>query len=240
MDVLPINIKMSRVCLEPGHEFFMGKHPVTQEEWRVVATELPRVKYDLNPNPSAFTVENQPNKEYEWFEKRPNRESPRILSTDLHPVEQVTWLEAVEFCQRISKATGLPFRLPSEAKMEAVCKAAATSPFSIDPLNFKKEETRTIEVIDYNDYVSCYLSIEGEYRDGTVPVKTADVNIWGLYDLHSNVWEWCEDSSNNGSSRILRGISSEYSILRSSYPPEKSLNSIGFRVCCSCNPCERE
>ena len=72
--------------------FFIGKYPITQAQWRAVAT-LPQVEIPLNPAPSNFIG-------------------------DSRPVEQVSWHEAVEFCQRLSRFTGHQYRLPSEAEWE--------------------------------------------------------------------------------------------------------------------------
>ena len=62
--------------------FFMGKYPVTQSQWRIVA-ELPQVNRELKPNPSQFEGDN-------------------------NPVESISWFEAVEFCDRLSLHTGRP------------------------------------------------------------------------------------------------------------------------------------
>ncbi|HAJ62334.1 MAG TPA: formylglycine-generating enzyme family protein, partial [Cyanobacteria bacterium UBA8543] len=69
--------------------FVMGKYPVTQAQWQAVAA-LPMVERELDPDPSYF-------------------------KGDQRPVENVSWYDAVEFCQRLSQHTGRDFRLPSEA-----------------------------------------------------------------------------------------------------------------------------
>jgi len=83
--------------------FFMGKYPVTQQQWQAVA-KLEKVRLDLNPDPSRFQGANR-------------------------PVEKVLWREAVEFCERLRQHTGKPYRLPSEAEWEYACRAGSTSPF---------------------------------------------------------------------------------------------------------------
>ncbi|HBL61388.1 MAG TPA: hypothetical protein DDZ80_24060, partial [Cyanobacteria bacterium UBA8803] len=72
--------------------FYMGKFTVTQAQWRAVAA-LPKVSRELNPDPSYFKGDNL-------------------------PVENISWHEAVEFCDRISKRSGRKYRLPSEAEWE--------------------------------------------------------------------------------------------------------------------------
>jgi formylglycine-generating enzyme required for sulfatase activity len=85
----------------------MGKYPVTQAQWRVVA-DLPKVERDLAPDPAKF-------------------------KGDTRPVEQVSWDDAVEFCQRLSKQTGREYRLPSEAEWEYACRAGTKTPFHFGP-----------------------------------------------------------------------------------------------------------
>ncbi|MEA5420406.1 bifunctional serine/threonine-protein kinase/formylglycine-generating enzyme family protein [Spirulina sp. CCNP1310] len=85
--------------------FWMGKTPVTQEQWRVVVTQVGKIVRDLNPDPSNF--------------KGGDR-----------PVEQVSWYDAVEWCARLSKLTGKEYRLPSEAEWEYACRAGTKTPFA--------------------------------------------------------------------------------------------------------------
>ena len=92
----------------PQHEvniepFFMGRYPVTQAQWRSVAT-MPQIQQKLNPNPSRF-------------------------SGDRLPVERVSWEDAVEFCARLSAYTGRQYCLPTEAQWEYACRAGTTTPF---------------------------------------------------------------------------------------------------------------
>ncbi|MGH9844041.1 MAG: SUMF1/EgtB/PvdO family nonheme iron enzyme, partial [Blastocatellia bacterium] len=84
--------------------FEMGKYEVTQFQWRQVA-RLPKVRIDLKPDPSYFKGD------------------------DL-PVEQVLWEEAVEFCARLSNATGRQYRLPTEAEWEYAARAGSTGPYA--------------------------------------------------------------------------------------------------------------
>jgi len=93
---------------QPVHQvtiapFFLGRYPITQSQWRVVAG-FPKVKIDLEPDPANF--------------KGGDR-----------PVEKVSWWEAVEFCQRLSHKTNRTYRLPSEAEWEYACRAGTTTPF---------------------------------------------------------------------------------------------------------------
>ncbi|MBW4643993.1 MAG: SUMF1/EgtB/PvdO family nonheme iron enzyme [Goleter apudmare HA4340-LM2] len=154
--------------------FFMGKFPVTQGQWQVVAG-FDKVNIDLNPDPSNF--------------KGANR-----------PVECVSWDDAVEFCTRLSKKTGKIYRLPSEAEWEYACRGGTTTPFYFG-------ETITTDLANYQGtdweyqgttYPGNYgKGLKGEYREQTTDVGKFPANPFGLFDMHGNIWEWCQDEWHN-------------------------------------------
>jgi eukaryotic-like serine/threonine-protein kinase len=206
-------------------DFFMGKCVVTQAQWKAVSA-LPKVKIDLNPNPSKFTG-------------------------DRLPVESVSWLDAMEFCERLSVHTGLTYRLPTEAQWEYACRAGTTTPFYFG-------ETITTDVANFNGNSTYGKASKGVYREKTIEVDSFDPNAFGLYNMHGNVLEWCLDpwhenyngapnddrvwdaSNNSGSEfRTMRGGSwrrfpdNSRSANRSHLEPEQRDNSIGFRVALS-------
>ena len=204
--------------------FLMGKYPITQAQWRTVA-KLSSIKRELKSDPSHFKGNNR-------------------------PVECVSWLDAVEFCDRLSVATGKQYRLPSEAEWEYACrgnsKGDSNSPFTYGA-------TLTDKLADYaSGYV--YASEKSiSYRSQTTDVGSFVPNAFGLYDLHGNVAEWCADSwhenyqsapnnskvwqkGGNQKWRVLRGGSwaNKPSYCRSAHRSgylAKSLNrTIGFRI----------
>ena len=78
------------------------------------------------------------------------------------------------------------FRLPTEAEWEYACRAGTTTPFWFgDQIN--------PEQVNYNGNYPYAGGQEGKYRAETVDVKALPCNGWGLYQMHGNVWEWCQD-----------------------------------------------
>ncbi|MGV2828166.1 formylglycine-generating enzyme family protein [Myxosarcina sp. GI1(2024)] len=224
----PASEKFSSDRERPLHEvripnFLIGKYPVTQAQWRTVAN-LPKIKRELNPNPSHF-------------------------QSDRQPVECVSWLNAVEFCDRLSQHMGKQYRLPSEAEWEYACRANTQTPFAYGA-------TLTGQLADYGSTYAYASETETFYRHQTTEVGRFLPNAFGLYDLHGNVCEWCADpwhenyggAPTNGSVwqrggrsqwRVLRGGSWANkpahcrSAHRSGYPADSLNRAVGFRVAMS-------
>jgi eukaryotic-like serine/threonine-protein kinase len=98
------------------------------------------------------------------------------------PVDSVSWLDAMDFCQKLSKKTGKTYRLSSESEWEYACRAGTTTPFAFG-------EIINPTVVNYD---GSYTSA-GEYRQKTTAVGSFPPNFFGLYDMHGNLWEWCLD-----------------------------------------------
>ena len=191
---------------KPAHQvrmddFYIGKHPVTQELWQAV----------MGNNPSRFKGERR-------------------------PVEQVSWIDAQDFLDRLNSRTGKKFRLPTEAEWEY---AARGGKYSQDYKYAGSDRAKQVAWHDANS------------GDETHEVGLLLPNELGLYDMSGNVWEWCADyyaqchqrgTVDNpqglgiGENRVLRG-GSFFSYLRSCRavnryydPPRRRDADIGFRL----------
>jgi formylglycine-generating enzyme required for sulfatase activity len=112
--------------------------------------------------------------------------NPSNFKGDNLPVETVSWNDVQEFLQSFNAKTGLTYRLPTEAEWEYACRAGTTTPFNTGN-NLKTSQANYDGNYPYKD------NIKGEFRKKTMPVGSFPPNGWGLYDMHGNVWEWCND-----------------------------------------------
>ena len=152
----------------------------------------------------------------------------------------------MEFCKKLSNKLGKNIRLPSEAEWEYACRANTTTPFHFGA-------AITTHSVNYDGNYSYGDALKGEYRQKTVDVDSFSPNSWGLYQMHGNVWEWCNDrwhenyndAPKNGSSwetvtvdniRVIRGGSwySNAFNCRSAYRNVVNAvdrgNNLGFRL----------
>jgi formylglycine-generating enzyme required for sulfatase activity len=135
---------------------------------------------------------------------------------DQCPVENVSWNDAQEFIRKLNALNdGHTYRLPSEAEWEYACRAGTTTAFSFG-------DSLSSTQANFDGEYPYGNASKGEYKQKTVPVGSYQPNAFGLYDMHGNVWEWCEDiyadsyeglptdgsanmSKGDSSLRVLRG-----------------------------------
>jgi formylglycine-generating enzyme required for sulfatase activity/cation transport regulator ChaB len=217
-----------------GYSFEKPQHEVTIEPFWLGQFPVTQTQHEagVGRNPAAFRIGGS------------------------HPVETVSWRDAVTYCQKLTELTKLEFRLPSEAEWEYACRAGTTTSFHTGP-------TITTDLANYRgtdwDYGGQIYSgaygpgPHGIFRQQTTPVGQFPPNAFGLYDMHGNVWEWCADhyhesyegastnnapwlSSDEGSLRLLRGGVWNYppDLCRSAYrnrsSPDGRNGKFGFRV----------
>jgi eukaryotic-like serine/threonine-protein kinase len=175
---------------------------------------------------------------------------------DDYPVENVSWYDAMTFCEKCSEITGKTYSLPSEAQWEYACRAGTNTPFTFG-------ETVTPDLVNYDGNYPCDKAPQGKYRETTVSVDYFPPNGFGLYGMHGNVWEWCGDdwvdsykntptdgspylvSFKHNSNKVLRGASwGTYGVncrssSRSLSAPVNGYNTVGFRVVVSSGLCSK-
>jgi formylglycine-generating enzyme required for sulfatase activity len=200
--------------------FYMGCYEVTQQQWAVVA-KMPKVALELPLKPWA------------------------VDGAEL-PAQGISWDQAQEFCRRLSHGAQRVFRLPTEAEWEYACRGGPVEvPFHFGPL-------LTDEVANFAPLPTYTQSVPaGQDRGTVVNVRTFPyASHFGLYQMHGNVKEWCQDlygpysekpqtnpsGPSQGRDRVLRGggfrspASACRTSARSHDSPEQSPNDVGFRV----------
>jgi len=210
-------------------DYYLGAFEVTQAQYEKV----------MGKNPSYFQGD-------QVAERHPQtRRVIKEVDSSNHPVEQVSWKDAVEFCRKLSdlpeeKAAGRVYRLPTEAEWEYACRAGSKSAYSFG------ESSKSL---------GDYAWFGGNSNGQTHPVGEKKANAWGLYDMHGNVWEWCSDwygdypkgavsdpvGIREGSNRVFRGgcWGNEAACCRSAYRSRLSpscryfIFNCGFRVALS-------
>ena len=161
------------------HHFYMGVYPVTVAQFRVFATAT---KFG----------------DASW-------QNACVTQGDSHPVVNVSWNDATAFCDWLTKAAIEEhlYRLPTEAEWEYACRGGRefSQPFGVGDGN-----SLSSEQANFNGDYPYGGAAKGRKLRGTTPVGYYHLaNGFGLYDMHGNVWEWCEDLYDGGPDRVIRG-----------------------------------
>jgi formylglycine-generating enzyme required for sulfatase activity len=229
-DLNGIKLEMSYV---PGGKFTMGSE-----------------KYDSEKPPHQVTVPSFYIGKFQvtqaqWNAVMGDELKPRFKGDDL-PMERVSWNDAKEFCQKLAKMTNNAYRLPSEAEWEYACRAGTATEFAFG-------DSLSSDQANFDGNYPYGGAPKSVYREKTTPVGSFQPNAFGIYDMHGNIWEWCEDywhenyenapadgstwlSGGDSSRRVLRGGSWDdlgsycRSAVRVRYGPGNRYINIGFRV----------
>ncbi len=118
----------------------------------------------------------------EVMESRPWSGQNWVKERGYNPAVYISWEDAVAFCKKLSEQEGRTYRLPTEAEWEYACRAGTTTRYS-----FGDDES------DLNEYAWWEKNSFQRQERYAHRVATKKPNPWGLYDMHGNVLEWCED-----------------------------------------------
>jgi formylglycine-generating enzyme required for sulfatase activity len=168
---------------EPQHPvtitrtYYLGACPVTKGQFAAFVKET-GYKTDAEKDGQGGWGYNAATRKYEGRDPKYSWRNTGWDQTDDHPVVNVTWKDATEFCKWLSKKEGREYGLPTEAEWEYACRAGTTTAYSFgdDPKQL-------------GDYA--WFSDNAGVRPHEVGKKKP--NPWGLYDLHGNVFQWCAD-----------------------------------------------
>lgn len=218
------------------HGFMMSTTAVTQAQWKAVMGTTVAEQRD-KAGPQAILVGQR----------------------EALPMYYVSWNEAVEFCNRLSRTEAKRYRLPTEAEWEYACRAGTQGPYGgtgiLDDMGWYGNNSgdQRIDADDFyrKDPRHYDQRVVTEYHCGPHRVGTKQPNAWGIYDMHGNVWQWCHDfygdypvgpvsdpaGPQQGAAHVLRGgawnVRWDYarSALRHKHAPDSRNHFIGFRVC---------
>lgn len=233
-----------RVALAPGVDLVLVQIPAGQFEMGSGedpghGEERPRHRVTI---PRAFWMGRTEVTQAQWTAVAPEPGS-KFKGED-QPVDSVTWDEAVAFLAKLNTRLGLPlnrgFRLPSEAEWEYACRAGTATAFSFG---------------DGGSGLPAHGWYSGNADGRSHPVAGLKPNPWGLFDMHGNVWEWCQDAWNStyqgaptdggawlagggmfGNKHVLRGgawyVNDHWcdSPARAKVTPDLRFGTTGFRV----------
>ncbi len=149
--------------------YYMGKTPITQEQWEAVVSAVPEEAWK-----KIFSKHKWP---YNGMPPKPSRFSSSGVSA---PVEQVSWYQCAAFCEKLGETLPLGCALPTEAEWEFACRGGSTKRWC-----FGDDESRLSEYAWYEK--------NSENHTHPVAAEGKKSNVFGLYDMHGNIWEWVND-----------------------------------------------
>jgi formylglycine-generating enzyme required for sulfatase activity len=169
-----------------AHEVSVGQFRkfVENSGYKTEAESDGKGGYGFDPATANFTEDPK----YTW-------RNPGIEQSDDHPVVNVSWNDAKEFCDWLSRKDGRTYRLPTEAEWEYCCRAGTETLYCNGDDPEKVARVGNVGDASARARYPGWTTIAAD--DGhvlTAPVGRYEPNGWGLYDMHGNVWEWCLDN----------------------------------------------
>ena len=217
-----------RVTIREG--FYMAKYEVTQAQWRaVMGTTVQQQMAKAGP---TWTLVGE--------------------QGDNYPMVFVSWNEAQQFVEKLNAMQdGYQYRLPTEAEWEYGARAGTTTAFAFG-------DSLSSEQANFNANHPYFDTDKGRPRAAATPVGSLQPNAWGLYDMHGNVYEWCEDSyhdsyegapadgsawlSGGSDQKVIRSgaygsnAANVRSAVRHAFAPGTRTGTLGFRVAAVARP----
>jgi formylglycine-generating enzyme required for sulfatase activity len=172
-----------RHAVEILQPFAVGRHAITRGQF---AAFIAATGYETDGGADVL-------KDSKWkHDLKASWCNPGFTQNDSHPVVCVSWTDAKAYASWLTQTTRKRYRLLSEAEWEYVTRAVAGTTLAHAP--FWWGDTITTDQANYNgNYVFGPQGKRGSYRKATVPVGSFAANPWGLFNVHGNVSEWCED-----------------------------------------------
>jgi formylglycine-generating enzyme required for sulfatase activity len=185
---------------KPQHEveitraFYLGVHSVTVGQFQSFVRDAGYQTESEKDGQGGWGYNEQTGK-LEGRKQQYTFKNPGWEQTNQHPVVNVTWNDAVAFCEWLSRKEGKKYRLPTEAEWEYSCRAGTTTHYySGDDGESLKEVANIADASFKQKYSEASWAVA--WDDGfpfTAPVGRFKPNGFGLYDMHGNVWQWCAD-----------------------------------------------
>jgi formylglycine-generating enzyme required for sulfatase activity len=244
-------------AVEITRPFYMGRFTVTVGQFRAFVKAAEYETEAVADGQGGWGY-NAATRKYEGRKKEYSWREVGWKQTDEHPVVNVTWNDAVKFCEWLSRKEKKTYALPTEAEWEYACRAGTGTRYSSGDAEASLKKVANITDASLKAKLDADFAktwVFQSWDDGhpfTAPVGSFQPNAWGLYDMHGNVFQWCADwygetyyadspikdpkSPESGKYRVLRGGSwaDDARHCRSAHRvgvgPAFRGNGVGFRV----------
>jgi len=199
--------KQYKVILSEG--FYMQATEVTVGQWRRF---INATGYKTEAEQEKSAIVRTGNEKVWELKEDAYWDNPYFQQSEKNPVTCVSWNDTQRFIKWLNRQGEGEYQLPTEAQWEYACRSGTKTPFAFG----KCLSTDQANYLGYEPMPGCS---KGRWLKKTIAVASFEPNKWGLYDMHGNVWEWCQDRYGDypsgevinpqgvslGSERVLRG-----------------------------------